>query len=527
MEHQNILKVRVYRFDPSVDKQPYYKDYEVPFQFEKMKVLDVLRYIQEKLDYTLSFTWDCRLWSCGLCGVSVNKRPCSACLTDVKSVVFDNSLLIEPLPNYSVIKDLVIDRTVEVEQMRKVGIEYDRNKGEFSIEKIPEVMDPEEVAFFRDWYLACIDCLVCNSACPAFSTQWEFMGPHLSVRIAKYLAHPTDEGNRAKQGYEGGIFRCLNCRRCDVVCPIALDVSSKTMERLKSEAVEKGYTPPPIRDFLENVYKFGNPWGMSPLKRAKWAEELEVFRFDSQKHDFLLYVGDTGSYDTRAQEATKSLTKLLLKAQLSFGILGKGEISDGNEVNRIGEKGLFEEIAQKNIKTFNSLKVRKIITLSPHAYNTFKNEYPSLGGHYEVVHYTHLLRDLIHNNKLNLMNNANSKVTFHDSCFLGRYNNEYDTPRDILKAIPGLELIEMERIKENSFCCGGGGGNFVTGLDEGKQRPNMIRIKEAWATGAEIVAVTCPKCLVMFEDAIKAENLEENIVVKDISELLLESLADL
>jgi Fe-S oxidoreductase len=299
------------------------------------------------------------------------------------------------------------------------------------------------------------------------------------------------------------------------------------MERLKSEAVEKGYTPPPIRDFLENVYKFGNPWGMSPLNRAKWAEDLEVSPFDSQKHDFLLYVGDTGSYDTRAQEATKSLTKLLLKAQLSFGILGKGEISDGNEVNRIGEKGLFEEIAQKNIKTFNSLKVRKIITLSPHAYNTFKNEYPSLGGHYEVVHYTHLLRDLIHNNKLNLMNNANSKVTFHDSCFLGRYNNEYDTPRDILKAIPGLELIEMERIKENSFCCGGGGGNFVTGLDEGKQRPNMIRIKEAWATGAEIVAVTCPKCLVMFEDAIKAENLEENIVVKDISELLLESLADL
>ena len=523
IEDQKILKVRVYRFDPSMNDKPHYDDHEVPFLFEKMKVLDVLRYIQEKLDYTLSFTWDCRLWNCGLCGVSVNKRPCSACLTDVKGVVSDGSLLIEPLPNYPVIKDLVIDRTIQVEQMRNVGIVYDRHNGEFSIDKIPEMMDPEKVAFFRDWYLACIDCLVCNSACPAFSTQGEFIGPHLSVRLAKYLTHPTDEGNRAKQGYEGGIFRCLNCRRCDVVCPIALDVSSKTMERLKSESVENGYTPIPIRDFLENEFKFGNPWGMSPSKRAQWAEDLGVCRFDSQKHDFLLYIGCTGSYDTRAQEATKSLTKLLLKLRLSFGILAEKEISDGNEINRIGEKGLFEEIAKKNIETFNSLKVRKIITLSPHAFNTFKNEYPSLGGQFEVMHYTHLLRDLIDNNKLKLAKNVKGKVTFHDSCFLGRYNNEYEVPREILKAIPGLELIEMERIKENSFCCGGGGGNFVTDLANGKEKPSNIRIKEAYSTGAKILIVSCPKCLIMFEDAIKSENLEEKIVVKDISEVVLES----
>jgi len=525
MGNQKILKVRVYRFDPSINNEPYYDDFEVPFKFEKMKVLDVLRYIEDNLDYSLSFTWDCRLWNCGLCGVTVNKKPGSACLTDVKSVVVDDGLLIEPLPNYPVIKDLVIDRTMEIEQMQKVGIQYERHNEELSIDKIPEIIGPEEVACVRDWYLACIDCLVCSSACPVFSTEYEFIGPHLNVKIAKYLAHHRDEGNRARQGYEGGVFRCLNCRRCDVVCPLALEVSGKTMERIKSEAVEKGYTPTPIRDFLENLYKFGNPWGMSPLKRAKWAEDLEVFPFDSQKHDFLLYIGDTGAYDTRAQEVTKSLTKLLLKGQLSFGILGKDEISDGNEINRIGEKGLFEEIAQKNIETFNSLKVRKIITLSPHAFNTFKNEYPSLGGQYEVMHYTHLLRDLIENNKLKLAKNAKGKVTFHDSCFLGRYNNEYDTPREILKAIPGLELIEMERIKENSFCCGGGGGNFVTDLANGKQKPSRIRIKEACSTGAKMVAVSCPKCLVMFEDAIKSENLEEKIVVKDISELVLESLA--
>jgi Fe-S oxidoreductase len=295
------------------------------------------------------------------------------------------------------------------------------------------------------------------------------------------------------------------------------------MERLKSEAVEKGYTPPPVRDFLENVFKFGNPWGMSPSKRANWAEDLGVSRFDSQKHDFLLYVGCTGSYDTRGQEAAKSLTKLLLKAQLSFGILGEKEISDGNEVNRMGEKGLFEEIATKNIETFNSLGVKKIVTLSPHAFNTFKNEYPALGGRFEVMHYTQLLGNLLHGNQLKLVKTGAKKVTLHDSCLLGRYNNEYEAPREILRAIPGFELVEMGRIRENAFCCGGGGGNFVTGLEEGKQRANITRIKEAYETGASILAVSCPKCLIMFEDAIKTENLEKDIVVKDISELLLES----
>lgn len=524
IEKEAMLKVLVYRFDPNIDQQPYYKDYEVPFLFEKMKVLDVLRYIQEKLDFTLSFTWDCRLWNCGLCGVSVNKRPCSACLTDVKNVVQKNTLLIEPLPHYPVIKDLVIDRTAEIEAMRKVGIYYERNNGSFSLDKIPEIMDPEKVAFFRDWYLACIDCLACTSSCPAFTDHQRFIGPHLSVRIAKYLAHPTDEGNRAKQGYEGGIFRCLNCRRCDIVCPLSLEVSQKTMERLKSEAIENGYTPTPVRDFLENIFKFGNPWGLAPSKRPNWSNGIKVPLFDSRKHEFLLYIGCAGSFDTRAQQATKTLTKLLLNKDISFGILGDKEVCDGNEVHRIGEAGLFEEIASRNIKIFNEFGVKKIITLSPHAYNTFKNEYPSLGGQYEVIHYTHILRDLLENGELEFTKGETQKVTFHDSCLLGRYNQEYEAPRIILRAIPGVELVEMERVKENSFCCGGGGGNFVTALDEGNERPNLIRIREALATEAQTLIVSCPKCLIMFEDAIKTENLENEIKVKDLSEFIIEYL---
>ena len=166
----------------------------------------------------------------------------------------------------------------------------------------------------------------------------------------------------------------------------------------------------------------------------------------------------------------------------------------------------------------------KIVTLSPHAYNAFKNEYPGFGGQYEVIHYTHLLRELIKNGQLNFKGNITGKVTYHDPCLLGRYNNEYEAPREILQAIPGLELIEMARSKENSFCCGGGGGNFFTGMVDGQEGPSRKRIKEAQATGAKVLAISCPICITMFEDAIKSENLEADLVVQDISEILLEAL---
>lgn len=520
MSGQQLINVKVYRFDPATDKEPYFQEYKVPFTFDKMKILDVIRYIQDELDSTLSFTWDCRLWNCGLCGLTVNKRPGSACLVDVKNVLKDECLLIEPLPNYPVVKDLVIDREIEVEQMKKAGIKYDRHEGDYSLDSLPEEMEPEEVAFFRDWYLACIDCLVCNSACPSFNNNYDFLGPHLTVRIAKYASHPKDEGDRAKQGYDGEIFKCLNCKRCDHLCPLELNISEKTMEQLKEESIENGYTPPALRDYLENVFRVGNPWGFPEVNRDKWAEGLKVEKFNSEHHEYLFYIGSTGSYDTRAQNITRSLVRLLSNAGVSFGILGEKEVSSGNDVARIGEKGLLEELALKNIELFNEKKVKKIITLSPHGYNAFKNEYPEFDGHFEVKHYSHLLKELIESKRIKLNGGVEEKVTYHDSCFLGRYNKEYSLPRELIKSIPGLELVEMERTKENSFCCGGGGGNFVTDLVGGKDSPSNQRIREAYKTGATILAVSCPVCVTMFEDAVKNENLEGKIAVKDIAELL-------
>jgi len=206
---------------------------------------------------------------------------------------------------------------------------------------------------------------------------------------------------------------------------------------------------------------------------------------------------------------------------LSFGILGDREDCDGNEVQMLGEKGLFERQRDKNIQIFKQLGVKRIVTLSPHSYNAMKHDY---FNEFEVLHYTQLIRDLIDSGKLDVSGGLESRVTYHDPCFLGRHNGEYDAPRQILRAIPGIELVEMERSRNNAFCCGGGGGNFYTGISaKGKDQASVARVREAYDTGANILAVACPICRVMLEDALKSEELEEGLVIKDISEILVES----
>ena len=212
---------------------------------------------------------------------------------------------------------------------------------------------------------------------------------------------------------------------------------------------------------------------------------------------------------------------VLTKAGLSFGILGDEEECDGNEVNMLGEAGLFDMLVEKNVGKFKDLGVKKIVTLSPHAYNAFKNDYPK---DFEVFHYTQLLRDLIKDGRLDVSDGFDAKITYHDPCFLGRHNDEYDAPREVLNSIPGVELIEMERNRENAFCCGGGGGNFYTDfLGGGEDSPARIRVREAYDTGAEILAVACPVCLTMLYDAVKVEGLEEKLKVKDVSEIVREA----
>ncbi|MFX0151830.1 MAG: (Fe-S)-binding protein, partial [Candidatus Hodarchaeota archaeon] len=246
-------------------------------------------------------------------------------------------------------------------------------------------------------------------------------------------------------------------------------------------------------------------------------------KYYSTNNEYLFYVGCVGSYEQRGQEMAKAFMKLLDRTNQSYGLLGTDEECDGNEVYMLGEKGLFKELVQKNIDTFENLGVKKVVTLSPHSYNIMKNKYYGLKN-IEIFHYTQLLNEIIQNHNVSL-SQINTKVTYHDPCYLGRYNGVYDIPREILESIPGVELIEMPRNRDNSFCCGGGSGNFVYDLlGRSEESPNIIRVKEAYETGAESLIVTCPSCKMMLDDAVKKEQLENEIMVKDLSEFIVSRL---
>lgn len=319
------------------------------------------------------------------------------------------------------------------------------------------------------------------------------------------------------------VFSCVACKNCAEKCP--LNFSDNIVDMItaaKSEMVERGSIPSAVKDFLENIQRQGNPYGDARIKRGEWVEGTGIKQYEGQ--EFLYYVGCVGSYDTRAKETAKTLGEVLLKAGVSFGVLGNEETCDGNEVNKLGEESLFQALAEENIQKFKDLGVRKIVTLSPHSYNAIKNDYPKFNGSFEVFHYTQLFQDLIKGGRLNVSGSLNARVTYHDPCFLGRWNGEYDAPREVLNAIPGIELIEMEKNREATLCCGGGGGNFYTDFLGGSEtNPARIRIREAYATGASAVAVACPNCMTMLEDAVKAEGLEEKLKIRDISEIVGEA----
>ena len=319
------------------------------------------------------------------------------------------------------------------------------------------------------------------------------------------------------------VYSCTACKNCVEKCPLRFNVDIVDMIiAARSEMVERGSIPSAVKQFLENIQRQGNPYGNARIKRGEWAEGTEIKQYEGQ--EFLYYVGCVGSYDTRAKETAKTLGEVLLKVGVSFGVLGNEENCDGNEVSKLGEESLFQLLAEENIQKFKDLGVKKVVTLSPHSYNAIKNDYPKFDGSFEVFHYTQLLRDLIKGGRLDVSGGLNARVTYHDPCFLGRWNQEYDAPREVLNTIPGIELVEMERNRESTLCCGGGGGNFYTDFLGGSEdSPARIRIREAYATGASLVAVACPNCLTMLEDAVKAEGLEEKLTIKDVSEIVGEA----
>lgn len=316
------------------------------------------------------------------------------------------------------------------------------------------------------------------------------------------------------------VYTCAACNNCVEKCPLSFsDDIVNMVTAAKNEMVELGLLPTAVKTYLDNVQRHGNPYGLAAKRRGDWMEGLPVEPYNGQA--FLYYVGCEGAYDTRAQQAARALARILLDAGVSFGVLGNGETADGNDVEMLGEDGLSEVLAMKNIQAFQKAGAQKIVTFSPHSYNAMKNIYPRFGGRFEVWHYTQLLAQLMGSGQIKAGIDGPTKVTFHDPCFLGRWNKEYNAPRKTLKSIANVELVEMEKNKKSALCCGGGAGNYIIDLLGGSpESPARLRVREAAATGAAVLAVACPNCLTMLEDAVKVEGLEDQLKVQDIAELL-------
>jgi Fe-S oxidoreductase len=299
--------------------------------------------------------------------------------------------------------------------------------------------------------------------------------------------------------------------------------------RMRRSLVARGEVDARLQDALTAIARYGNGFGQSPKMRTRWTQGLSIPIKDLRKEpaQYLWFVGDYASYDPAAREATRAMARLLHRAGVDFGILYDAEHNSGNDVRRVGEEGLFEMLVEKNLATLRRCQFQKILTTDPHSYNTLKNEYPDFGASWPVVHYTELLDDLVREGRLSPTRRLAAPVTYHDPCYLGRYNGVYDAPRRVLRAL-GVELVEMRRSREMAYCCGAGGGRIWMEETPGaRERPAESRVREAAGLdGVDTMVVACPKELAMFRDALKTTGLEGRLLVRDMAEIVEDALTD-
>jgi len=360
----------------------------------------------------------------------------------------------------------------------------------------------------REDLFACIQCGKCTGSCPEAGKT----SLNIRVMVRKVLFGDWEDKEVP--------WFCSSCGACTIRCPRDIK-PSEVVVGLRAQMVEEGEIPSSLYRALENTLVQKNPWGRSRNKRDAWTAEVgfEIPFIGEDTLETLLFTCCVQAYDPRCMVIPRNIAKVLHAAQVPFGILGRKEVCCGNEIRRVGEFGLFKQLMEENEANFERYQVSRIIALSPHCMNAFKNEYE--GGDKKAVHYTQLLWELIQEGRLIFKGSYDKRVVYHDPCFLGKQNGIFDEPREVLKAIPGLQLMEFSRSRENSLCCEGGGGRMFLDVEMG-ERNGHKRVKEALALGAQVIATACPFCLLNLEDA--AAVLDADIEVRDITEVLMEVL---
>ncbi len=388
---------------------------------------------------------------------------------------------------------------------------------------------------------ACTKCGKCHAACPATNTGYP-LSPRDVILDLREVAEGS-MGNRAALGIPPRfpehaeilgtikpetLWSCMQCMACVEICPVGIE-HVPIINQMRRALVERGEMDGQLQQTLEAIYTSGNSFGEPKRKRGRWARDLpfEVKDARTTPAELLWFVGDYASFDPRNQKITQALARILRSAGVDFSILYDAERTAGNDVRRVGEEGLYADLAQENIASISACSFDRIFTSDPHTFNTLKNEYPEFGGSWTVIHHSQLLLELIERKRLKARKGLGYRVTYHDPCALGRYNGVYEEPRRLLAAL-GAELVEMPRNRDNSFCCGAGGGRiWMKELKgEGHPRPSEVRIDEAVALGAlDYFVVACPKDVTMYEDAIKTSGHQGDIELRELSELVLESVA--
>jgi Fe-S oxidoreductase len=458
-----------------------------------------------------------------------------------------------------------LGRTHKIGQLSTIDFE-DESQETFGVSKIEDFNQKQ----LLDLY-ACVECGRCTNMCPASGT-----GKMLSPKdlILKLRDHLTEKGaavtsrqpwmpaiafnhtrgnqlalaSRTAGAQEAAvslenvsligdviteeeIWACTTCRNCEDQCPVMNEHVDKIIDLRRYLVLTEGRMNPDAQRAITNIERQGNPWGMNRKERANWRDTLEdvtvptvkELKKTGEEFDILFFVGSMGSYDNRSQKIAHSFARVMKQAGVRIAILGNEEKNSGDTPRRIGNEFLFQELANANIETFKKYNVKKIVTIDPHAFNTLKNEYPEFGLEAEVYHHTELLAKLIKEGKLTPKNDVDETITYHDSCYLGRYNNVYDAPREILKSIPGVKVVEPERKRETAMCCGAGGGLMWMEEHTGT-RINVARTEQLLETHPTVISTGCPYCLTMIGDGTKAKEVDEQVQTLDVVEILEKSL---